>query len=142
MWYWSLGATGTWYFQRSHSDTTNGQGCYGVGGGIAGQQLEGETKQKAAVLPSGTQNSISFLIKFIKGKLLFLEEHIKRLQESSRCTTILSIQKSTIQVEALCQSLDLTDYRLKCPSKMVELKFEHSQLSNLSDDFILKTRFS
>ncbi|MDU4838827.1 MAG: aminotransferase class IV, partial [Streptococcus salivarius] len=64
--------------------------------------------------------------------------HIKRLQESSRYFDYpFNAEKAHYQVEALCQSLDLdTDYRLKLSLKKDgELKFEHSQLTNLSDDF-------
>lgn len=46
-------------------------------------------------------------------------------------------EKAHYQATALCQSLDFdTDYRLKLSFKKDgELKFEHSQLTNLSDDF-------
>ena len=116
---------------------------YGVGGGITWDsnweaEYE-ETKQKAAVLYR--QNPKFDLIstgRIHQGKLLFLEEHIKRLQESSRYFDYpFNAEKAHYQVEALCQSLDLnTDYRLKMSLKKDgELKFEHSQLTNLSDDF-------
>ena len=116
---------------------------YGVGGGITWDsnweaEYE-ETKQKAAVLYR--QNPKFDLIstgRIHQGKLLFLEEHIKRLQESSRYFDYpFNAEKAHYQVEALCQSLDLnTDYRLKMSlAKDGELKFEHSQLTNLSDDF-------
>ena len=116
---------------------------YGVGGGITWdsnwEDEYEETKQKAAVLYR--QNPKFDLIstgRIPQGKLLFLEEHIKRLQESSRYFDYpFNAEKAHYQVEALCQSLDLnTDYRLKMSlAKDGELKFEHSQLTNLSDDF-------
>lgn len=116
---------------------------YGVGGGITWdsnwESEYEETKQKAAVLYR--QNPKFDLIstgRIHQGKLLFLEEHIKRLQESSRYFDYpFNAEKAHYQVEALCQSLDLdTDYRLKLSLvKDGELKFEHSQLTNLSDDF-------
>ena len=116
---------------------------YGVGGGITWdsnwESEYEETKQKAAVLYR--QNPKFDLIstgRTHQGKLLFLEEHIKRLQESSRYFDYpFNAEKAHYQVEALCQSLDLnTDYRLKMSlAKDGELKFEHSQLTNLSDDF-------
>ena len=116
---------------------------YGVGGGITWdsnwEDEYEETKQKAAVLYR--QNPKFDLIstgRIHQGKLLFLEEHIKRLQESSRYFDYpFNAEKAHYQVEALCQSLDLnTDYRLKMSlAKDGELKFEHSQLTNLSDDF-------
>ena len=116
---------------------------YGVGGGITWdsnwESEYEETKQKAAVLYR--QNPKFDLIstgRIHQGKLLFLEEHIKRLQESSRYFDYpFNAEKAHYQVEALCQSLDLdTDYRLKMSlAKDGELKFEHSQLTNLSDDF-------
>ena len=116
---------------------------YGVGGGITWdsnwESEYEETKQKAAVLYR--QNPKFDLIstgRIHQGKLLFLEEHIKRLQESSRYFDYpFNAEKANYQVEALCQSLDLnTDYRLKMSlAKDGELKFEHSQLTNLSDDF-------
>ena len=116
---------------------------YGVGGGITWDsnweaEYE-ETKQKAAVLYR--QNPKFDLIstgRIHQGKLLFLEEHIKRLQESSQYFDYpFNAEKAHYQVEAMCQSLDLnTDYRLKISlAKDGELKFEHSQLTNLSDDF-------
>ena len=116
---------------------------YGVGGGITWDsnweaEYE-ETKQKAAVLYR--QNPKFDLIstgRIHQGKLLFLEEHIKRLQESSRYFDYpFNAEKAHNQATALCQSLDLdTDYRLKLSLKKDgELKFEHSQLTNLSDDF-------
>ena len=116
---------------------------YGVGGGITWdsnwESEYEETKQKAAVLYR--QNPKFDLIstgRIHQGKLLFLEEHIKRLQESSRYFDYpFNAEKANYQVETLCQSLDLdTDYRLKMSlAKDGELKFEHSQLTNLSDDF-------
>ncbi len=116
---------------------------YGVGGGITWDsnwksEYE-ETKQKAAVLYR--QNPKFDLIstgRIHQGKLLFLEEHIKRLQESSRYFDYpFNAEKSHYQVEALCQSLDLdTDYRLKMSlAKDGELTFEHNQLTGLADDF-------
>lgn len=116
---------------------------YGVGGGITWdsnwESEYEETKQKAAVLYR--QNPKFDLIstgRIHQGKLLFLEEHIKRLQESSRYFDYpFNAEKAHNQATALCQSLDLdTDYRLKMSlAKDGELKFEHSQLTNLSDDF-------
>lgn len=116
---------------------------YGVGGGITWDsnweaEYE-ETKQKAAVLYR--QNPKFDLIstgRVHQGKLLFLEEHMKRLQESSRYFDYpFNAEKAHYQVEALCQSLDLDkDYRLKMSlAKDGELKFEHTQLTNLSKDF-------
>ena len=116
---------------------------YGVGGGITWdsnwESEYEETKQKAAVLYR--QNPKFYLIstgRIHQGKLLFLEEHIKRLQESSRYFDYpFNAEKAHYQATALCQSLDFdTDYRLKLSFKKDgELKFEHSQLTNLSDDF-------
>ena len=116
---------------------------YGVGGGITWDsnweaEYE-ETKQKAAVLYR--QNSRFDLIstgRVHQGKLLFLEDHMKRLQESSRYFDYpFNAEKAHYQVKALCQSLDLDkDYRLKMSlAKDGELKFEHTQLTNLSNDF-------
>ena len=116
---------------------------YGVGGGITWDsnweaEYE-ETKQKAAVLYR--QNPKFNLIstgRVHQGKLLFLEEHMKRLQESSRYFDYpFNAEKAHYQVEALCQSLNLDkDYRLKMSlAKDGELKFEHTQLTNLSNDF-------
>ena len=116
---------------------------YGVGGGITWDsnweaEYE-ETKQKAAVLYR--QNPRFDLIstgRVHQGKLLFLEEHMKRLQESSRYFDYpFNVEKAHYQVKALCQSLDLDkDYRLKMSlAKDGELKFEHTQLTNLSNDF-------
>ena len=116
---------------------------YGVGGGITWDsnweaEYE-ETKQKAAVLYR--QNPKFDLISTARvhqGKLLFLEEHMKRLQESSRYFDYpFNAEKAHYQVEALCQSLDFDkDYRLKMSlAKDGELKFEHTQLTNLSNDF-------
>lgn len=116
---------------------------YGVGGGITWDsnweaEYE-ETKQKAAVLYR--QNPKFDLIstgRVHQGKLLFLEEHMKRLQESSRYFDYpFNAEKAHYQVEALCQSLDLDkDYRLKMSlAKDGELKFEHTQLTGLADDF-------
>ena len=116
---------------------------YGVGGGITWDsnweaEYE-ETKQKAAVLyRQDPKFDLISTGRIHQGKLLFLEEHIKRLQESSRYFDYpFNAEKAHYQVEALCQSLDLnTDYRLKMSlAKDGELKFEHSQLTNLSDDF-------
>ncbi|WP_295494031.1 aminodeoxychorismate synthase component I [uncultured Streptococcus sp.] len=116
---------------------------YGVGGGITWdsnwESEYEETKQKAAVLYR--QNPKFDLIstgRIHQGKLLFLEEHIKRLQESSRYFDYpFNAEKSHYQVEALCQSLDLDkDYRLKMSlAKDGELTFEHNQLTGLADDF-------
>ena len=116
---------------------------YGVGGGITWDsnweaEYE-ETKQKAAVLyRQDPKFDLISTGRIHQGKLLFLEEHIKRLQESSRYFDYpFNAEKAHYQVEALCQSLDLnTDYRLKMSlAKDGELKFEHSHLTNLSDDF-------
>ena len=116
---------------------------YGVGGGITWdsnwESEYEETKQKAAVLYR--QNPKFNLIstgRVHQGKLLFLEEHMKRLQESSRYFDYpFNAEKAHYQVEALCQSLNLDkDYRLKMSlAKDGELKFEHTQLTNLSNDF-------
>lgn len=116
---------------------------YGVGGGITWdsnwESEYEETKQKAAVLyRQDPKFDLISTGRIHQGKLLFLEEHIKRLQESSRYFDYpFNAEKAHYQVEALCQSLDLnTDYRLKMSlAKDGELKFEHSQLTNLSDDF-------
>ena len=116
---------------------------YGVGGGITWDsnweaEYE-ETKQKAAVLYC--QNPKFDLIstgRVHQGKLLFLEEHMKRLQESSRYFDYpFNKEKVKKQVEDLCQSLDFdTDYRLKMSlAKDGELTFEHNQLTGLADDF-------
>ena len=116
---------------------------YGVGGGITWDsnweaEYE-ETKQKAAVLYR--QNPKFNLIstgRVHQGKLLFLEEHMKRLQESSRYFDYpFNKEKVKKQVEDLCQSLDFdTDYRLKMSlAKNGELTFEHNQLTGLADDF-------
>ena len=116
---------------------------YGVGGGITWDsnweaEYE-ETKQKAAVLYR--QNPKFDLISTARvhqGKLLFLEEHMKRLQESSRYFDYpFNAEKAHYQVEALCQSLNLDkDYRLKMSlAKDGELTFEHTQLTGLADDF-------
>ena len=116
---------------------------YGVGGGITWDsnweaEYE-ETKQKAAVLYR--QNPKFNLIstgRVHQGKLLFLEEHMKRLQESSRYFDYpFNKEKVKKQVEDLCQSLDFdTDYRLKMSlAKDGELTFEHNQLTGLADDF-------
>ena len=116
---------------------------YGVGGGITWDsnweaEYE-ETKQKAAVLYR--QNPRFDLIstgRVHQGKLLFLEEHMKRLQESSRYFDYpFNKEKVKKQVEDLCQSLDFdTDYRLKMSlAKDGELTFEHNQLTGLADDF-------
>ena len=116
---------------------------YGVGGGITwDSKWEAEyeeTKQKAAVLYR--QNPRFDLIstgRVHQGKLLFLEEHMKRLQESSRYFDYpFNKEKVKKQVEDLCQSLDFdTDYRLKMSlAKDGELTFEHNQLTGLADDF-------
>ena len=116
---------------------------YGVGGGITwDSKWEAEyeeTKQKAAVLYR--QNPSFDLIstgRVHQGKLLFLEEHMKRLQESSRYFDYpFNKEKVKKQVEDLCQSLDFdTDYRLKMSlAKDGELTFEHNQLTGLADDF-------
>ena len=116
---------------------------YGVGGGITWDSTweaeYEETKQKAAVLYR--QNPKFNLIstgRVHQGKLLFLEEHMKRLQESSRYFDYpFNAEKAHYQVEALCQSLNLDkDYRLKMSlAKDGELTFEHTQLTGLADDF-------
>lgn len=116
---------------------------YGVGGGITWdsnwESEYEETKQKAAVLYR--QNPRLDLIstgRIHQGKLLFLEEHMKRLQESSRYFDYpFNKEKVKKQVEDLCQSLDFdTDYRLKMSlAKDGELTFEHNQLTGLADDF-------
>ena len=116
---------------------------YGVGGGITwDSKWEAEyeeTKQKAAVLYR--QNPRFDLIstgRVHQGKLLFLEEHMKRLQESSRYFDYpFNKEKVKKQVEDLCQSLDFdTDYRLKMSlAKDGELTFEHNQLTGLADVF-------
>ena len=116
---------------------------YGVGGGITwDSKWEAEyeeTKQKSAVLYR--QNPKFDLIstgRVHQGKLLFLEEHMKRLQESSRYFDYpFNKEKVKKQVEDLCQSLDFdTDYRLKMSlAKDGELTFEHNQLTGLADDF-------
>ena len=116
---------------------------YGVGGGITwDSKWEAEykeTKQKSAVLYR--QNPRFDLIstgRVHQGKLLFLEEHMKRLQESSRYFDYpLNKEEVKKQVEDLCQSLDFdTDYRLKMSlAKDGELTFEHNQLTGLADDF-------
>lgn len=116
---------------------------YGVGGGITWdsnwESEYEETKQKAAVLyRQDPKFDLISTGRIHQGKLLFLEEHIKRLQESSQYFDYpFNAEKAHYQVEAMCQSLDLnTDYRLKISlAKDGELKFEHSQLTNLSDDF-------
>lgn len=116
---------------------------YGVGGGITWdsnwESEYEETKQKAAVLyRQDPKFDLISTGRIHQGKLLFLEEHIKRLKESSRYFDYpFNVEKAHYQVETLCQSLDLdTDYRLKMSlAKDGELKFEHSQLTNLSDDF-------
>ena len=116
---------------------------YGVGGGITWDsnweaEYE-ETKQKAAVLyRQDPKFDLISTGRIHQGKLLFLEGHIKRLQESSRYFDYpFNAEKAHYQVEALCQSLDIdTDYRLKMSLKKDgELKLEHSKLTNLSDDF-------
>lgn len=116
---------------------------YGVGGGITwDSKWEAEyeeTRQKSAVLYR--QNPKFDLIstgRIHRGKLLFLEEHMKRLQESSRYFDYpFNKEKVKKQVEDLCQSLDFdTDYRLKMfLAKNGELTFEHNQLTGLADDF-------
>ena len=116
---------------------------YGVGGGITwDSKWEAEykeTKQKSAVLYR--QNPRFDLIstgRVHQGKLLFLEEHMKRLQESSRYFDYpLNKEEVKKQVEDLCQSLDFdTDYRLKMSlAKDGELTFEHNPLTGLADDF-------
>ena len=116
---------------------------YGVGGGITwDSKWEAEyeeTKQKSAVLYR--QNPKFDLIstgRIHRGKLLFLKEHLNRLQESS-CYFSYPFNKEEVQnqVEDLCQSLDFdTDYRLKMSlAKNGELTFEHNQLTGLADVF-------
>lgn len=116
---------------------------YGVGGGITwDSKWEAEyeeTKQKSAVLYR--QNPKFDLIstgRIHRGKLLFLKEHLNRLQESSRYFSYpFNKEEVQNQVEDLCQSLDFdTDYRLKMSlSKNGELTFEHNQLTGLADVF-------
>lgn len=116
---------------------------YGVGGGITwDSKWEAEykeTKQKSAVLYR--QNPRFDLIstsRVHQGKLLFFEEHMKRLQESGRYFDYpFNKEEVKKQVEDLCQSLDFdTDYRLKMSlAKDGELTFEHNQLTGLADDF-------
>lgn len=116
---------------------------YGVGGGITwDSKWEAEyeeTKQKSAVLYR--QNPKFDLIstgRIHRGKLLFLKEHLNRLQESSRYFSYpFNKEEVQNQVEDLCQSLDFdTDYRLKMSlAKNGELTFEHNQLTGLADDF-------
>ena len=116
---------------------------YGVGGGITwDSKWEAEyeeTKQKSAVLYR--QNPKFDLIstgRIHRGKLLFLKEHLNRLQESSRYFSYpFNKEEVQNQVEDLCQSLDFdTDYRLKMSlAKNGELAFEHNQLTGLADDF-------
>ena len=116
---------------------------YGVGGGITwDSKWEAEyeeTKQKSAVLYR--QNPKFDLIstgRIHRGKLLFLKEHLNRLQESSRYSSYpFNKEEVQNQVEDLCQSLDFdTDYRLKMSlAKNGELTFEHNQLTGLADDF-------
>lgn len=116
---------------------------YGVGGGITwDSKWEAEyeeTKQKSAVLYR--QNPKFDLIstgRIHRGKLLFLKEHLNRLQESSRYFSYpFNKEEAQNQVEDLCQSLDFdTDYRLKMSlAKNGELTFEHNQLTGLADDF-------
>lgn len=116
---------------------------YGVGGGITwDSKWEAEyeeTKQKSAVLYR--QNPKFDLIstgRIHRGKLLFLKEHLNRLQESSRYFSYpFNKEEVQNQVEDLCQSLDFdTDYRLKMSlAKDGELTFEHNQLTGLADDF-------
>ena len=116
---------------------------YGVGGGITWDskwkaEYE-ETKQKSAVLYR--QNPKFDLIstgRIHRGKLLFLKEHLNRLQESSRYFSYpFNKEEVQNQVEDLCQSLDFdTDYRLKMSlAKNGELTFEHNQLTGLADVF-------
>lgn len=116
---------------------------YGVGGGITwdsnwADEYE-ETKQKAAVLYR--QNPKFDLIStglVHQGRLLFIEEHLNRLQEASRYFDFpFKKEEAHYQVESLCQSFDVdTDYRLKFSlSKDGELKFDHSPLIDLSDSF-------
>ena len=116
---------------------------YGVGGGITwDSKWEAEyeeTKQKSAVLYR--QNPRFDLIstgRIHQGKLLFLKEHLNRLQESSRYFAYpFNKEEVQHQVEDLCQSLDFdTDYRLKMSlAKDGELTFEHAQLTSLADEF-------
>ena len=116
---------------------------YGVGGGITwDSKWEAEyeeTRQKSAVLYR--QNPKFDLIstgRIHRGKLLFLKEHLNRLQESSRYFSYpFNKEEVQNQVEDLCQSLDFdTDYRLKMSlAKNGELTFEHNQLTGLADDF-------
>lgn len=116
---------------------------YGVGGGITwDSKWEAEyeeTKQKSAVLYR--QNPKFDLIstgRIHRGKLLFLKEHLNRLQESSRYFSYpFNKEEVQNQVEDLCQSLDFdTDYLLKMSlAKNGELTFEHNQLTGLADDF-------
>ena len=116
---------------------------YGVGGGITwDSKWEAEyeeTRQKSAVLYR--QNPKFDLIstgRIHRGKLLFLKEHLNRLQESSRYSSYpFNKEEVQNQVEDLCQSLDFdTDYRLKMfLAKNGELTFEHNQLTGLADDF-------
>ena len=116
---------------------------YGVGGGITwDSKWEAEyeeTRQKSAVLYR--QNPKFDLIStgpIHRGKLLFLKEHLNRLQESSRYFSYpFNKEEVQNQVEDLCQSLDFdTDYRLKMfLAKNGELTFEHNQLTGLADDF-------
>ena len=116
---------------------------YGVGGGITwDSKWEAEyeeTKQKSAVLYR--QNPKFDLIstgRIHRGKLLFLKEHLNRLQESSRYFSYpFNKEEGQNQVGDLCQSLDFdTDYRLKMSlAKNGELTFEHNQLTGLADVF-------
>ena len=116
---------------------------YGVGGGITwDSKWEAEyeeTKQKSAVLYR--QNPKFDLIstgRIHRGKLLFLKEHLNRLQESSRYFSYpFNKEEVQNQVEDLCQSLDFdTNYRLKMSlAKNGELTFEHNQLTGLADVF-------
>ena len=116
---------------------------YGVGGGITwDSKWEAEyeeTKQKSAVLYR--QNPKFDLIstgRIHRGKLLFLKEHLNRLQESSRYFSYpFNKEEVQNQVEDLCQSLDFdTYYRLKMSlAKNGELTFEHNQLTGLADVF-------
>lgn len=116
---------------------------YGVGGGITwDSKWEAEyeeTRQKSAVLYR--QNPKFDLIstgRIHRGKLLFLKEHLNRLQESSRYFSYpFNKEEVQNQVEDLCQSLDFdTDYRLKMfLAKNGELTFEHNQLTGLADVF-------
>ena len=73
---------------------------YGVGGGITWDsnweaEYE-ETKQKLLFYTVRTPNPISFQLVVPSRKNCYFEEHMKRLQESSRHLTILSMQKSTL----------------------------------------------